>query len=477
MLPICFLADNRGLLIRAITLSFLGFCLLFYLLITPRMAHAVQEDSEHKNKSPIFTFCYQGKVSDSRFVVVDKSRQSFMVFRYLGDLELEYEYPCSTGSRPGDKQKEGDERTPEGIYFTTHRYKDNKVTIFGDQAIHLNFPNPFDREQGHSGNGIYIHGTNQKLKPRASNGCIVMRNQDLDVVAPLIKEQLTPVVVVKSFHLADLKKRVRSCNYLLDLEKWVKNFNLAPKGPSLALRSSKGPKLPAKLASLAPNLAHLGKNSKIELSNRGMMLLGLDSHWILVADQVIKKSRRKEILVTRRFFLNGNDPSSASALKGDWVVSDLTQAKRLIALAPKEIVLATAKSHEPAQTPKKPAAIKTEPKVNAKKQIERMLKSWMHVWQAKKLNLYMGYYARDFKSGNINKTQWKKRKRYLNKVYKVIRVRAKDLKITVLNRNQARVEFIQLYSSDWHKDRGLKKLELVYRKGKWLIKNETWTKL
>jgi murein L,D-transpeptidase YafK len=443
------------------------------------MARAGEENSQQKIKFPVFTFCYQGKVSDSRFVVVDKSRQRVMVFRYLGDLELEYEYPCSTGSRPGHKQKEGDERTPEGIYYTTHRYKDNKVTIFGDQAIHLNFPNPFDKVQGHSGNGIYIHGTNQQLKPRSSNGCIVMRNQDLAVVAPLIKEQLTPVVVVQSFNLADLKKRVRSCNYLLDLEKWVKDFNPVEDDPSLALRKGNLPNLPGKLASLAPNLANLGKNRSIDLSTKGMMLLGLGSQWILVADQAIKKPRRKQILVTRRFFLNGDDPASARALKGDWVVSDLIQAKRLISLAPKEIAMAKAKPpkpHKPAFAPK-PAAPKPEPKAVAKDEINRMLKSWMRSWQAKKLNYYMSHYARDFKSGDTTRADWKKRKRYLNNVYKVIRVRAKNLKITILDPARARVEFIQLYSSDWHKDKGLKKLELVHRRGKWLIKSETWTKI
>ena len=78
------------------------------------------------SSEPVLNYCYQGQVKDSRIIVVDKYRQRLMVLRYIGELIVEYEFACATGSNPGAKMFEGDERTPVGIYFTTHRYKDKQ---------------------------------------------------------------------------------------------------------------------------------------------------------------------------------------------------------------------------------------------------------------------------------------------------------------------------------------------------------------
>ena len=98
-----------------------------------------------------FVFCYQGEIEDHRLVVVDKQMQRTLVFMYVGDLVLVDEYPCGTGERQGDKTTVGDEKTPEGVYFITHRYLDSKVTIFGDRGLAPRLPQrhrPSGRPQG-----------------------------------------------------------------------------------------------------------------------------------------------------------------------------------------------------------------------------------------------------------------------------------------------------------------------------------------
>ena len=131
-------------------------------------------------------------------ILIEKERQLLRLMRHGSKLEVVAEYPCATGEVAGKKMFSGDSRTPEGIYFVTKSYKDKNITIFGNRAFHLDFPNIFDKNSGIKGNGIYIHGTNKELKRKSTNGCIVLRNKDLDDLAEFLKMEDTPVVIVSS---------------------------------------------------------------------------------------------------------------------------------------------------------------------------------------------------------------------------------------------------------------------------------------
>lgn len=421
--------------------------------------------SAKESSQNTLNYCYQGKVSETRLVVVNKSLQRIMVFRYMGKLMLEYEFPVATGTNPGAKTKSGDERTPVGIYFTTHRYQDRKITIFGDRAIHLNYPNPVDQVQGKQGNGIYIHGTNQDLRKRSSNGCVTMRNQDLALIEPIIVEQLTPVIVVERLELAPLDQREKACDQLRKLESAL-GKGPARFEPALALAGN-GHNHKKVLASLASKLAtwDQAKTPPAKVENKALMILGLGQQWVLVADQVLKGPKRRSINVTRRFYLSGPEAQAARLLRGDWVVPDLASAKMLASWAPKP----------PAPKPIKPEVPATA-KSSPEDQLKQAIKQWLAAWQAKKLKSYMSYYAPGFQGDGKNRTAWRKRKAYLNKVYKKISVQAKDLRIK-LKGNQAQVSFTQYYRSDWHRDVGKKTMVWEFSKGRWRIVREDWSRL
>jgi murein L,D-transpeptidase YafK len=438
--------------------------LLFAALLCPSAASA--QDPPDTPSKEILNYCYQGKVSETRLVVVNKSLQRIMVFRYMGKLMLEYEFPVATGTNPGAKIKSGDERTPVGIYFTTHRYQDRKITIFGDRAIHLNYPNPVDQLQGKKGNGIYIHGTNQDLRKRSSNGCVTMRNQDLALIEPMITEQLTPVIVVERLELAGLAKRDQACDHLRKLESAL-GKGPARLEPSLALAGN-GHEHKKLLASLAPKLATFDQAEKppAKVQNKGLILLGLGQQWVLVANQILKGPKSRSVSVTRRFYFSGPQVPGAQLVRGDWVVPNLASAKTLASWVPKL---------KPAK-PLKPAVPAVTPAAGSEKQIHRAIEQWMAAWQAKKLKSYMSYYAADFKGDGKNRTQWRKRKAYLNKVYKQIQVRADKLSIKVKG-NRAKVSFVQHYRSDWHKDVGQKTMVWMLIKGRWQIVREDWSRL
>lgn len=159
-------------------------------------------------------------------ILVEKDKQRLRLLKYEGKLKVVAEYPCATGENAGEKMLSGDSRTPEGIYFITEIYTDNKVTIFGKRAFHLDFPNIFDKNSGRNGDGIFIHGTNKRLKPMSTNGCITLRNKDLDRLARFLKVEATPVMVVSSVQAikwaeAEEFDKIRFT--------WVRNL-LLPKG-------------------------------------------------------------------------------------------------------------------------------------------------------------------------------------------------------------------------------------------------------
>ncbi|MDL1966678.1 MAG: hypothetical protein LWW90_08450, partial [Candidatus Desulfofervidus auxilii] len=57
------------------------------------------------------------KYLPSYFIAVDKSKQRLLLIEYNGTINIKAQIPCSTGSSNGDKFFQGDEKTPEGVYF------------------------------------------------------------------------------------------------------------------------------------------------------------------------------------------------------------------------------------------------------------------------------------------------------------------------------------------------------------------------
>jgi hypothetical protein len=139
-------------------------------------------------------------------ILVEKNMQRLSVLEYDTELRVVAEYPSSTGENSGIKKISGDAKTPEGIYFITQVFKDDEITIFGDKAFHLDYPNFFDQQAGRNGDGIYIHGTNKDLKPNSTNGCVTLENNDLDNLEKYLNQVVTPVVIVSELDQINLSK-------------------------------------------------------------------------------------------------------------------------------------------------------------------------------------------------------------------------------------------------------------------------------
>lgn len=133
------------------------------------------------------------------FMAVDKDLQRAFLVRVpggFGKLDVFKTMPCTTGVKSGDKLSEDDRKTPEGVYFL-----DGKITsdldfdAFGNTAFPLNYPNPVDRIQGKTGNGIWIHGRGRQFGPRQTLGCVVLENDDVDSLDTHMRVHSTPVFI------------------------------------------------------------------------------------------------------------------------------------------------------------------------------------------------------------------------------------------------------------------------------------------
>lgn len=141
-----------------------------------------------------------GQPGGNYALVVEKSTQQLMVyaFRNDGGVEETARFKCSTGEVSGRKERSGDKKTPEGVYFITRRFLQRDLTpIYGTRAFPLDYPNLLDKLAGRTGYSIWLHGTDKPLQPRNSNGCIVFQNRDIEEIEQYITLNKTPVIVVE----------------------------------------------------------------------------------------------------------------------------------------------------------------------------------------------------------------------------------------------------------------------------------------
>lgn len=135
-------------------------------------------------------------------LVVDASRARLYVYENRAGLPVRVaDFYITIGKAGAGKQKEGDNRTPIGIYTISSFKSPRELTDFyGGGAFTLSYPNEWDTRQGRNGHGIWIHGTpsnNYSRTPRASEGCVVLANDDLRQLGQYIQTGKTPVIIAE----------------------------------------------------------------------------------------------------------------------------------------------------------------------------------------------------------------------------------------------------------------------------------------
>lgn len=165
-----------------------------------------------------------GPGDDKYIIVVEKATQQLYLLEFRkGQYYLLYSLPCTTGENIGDKEVEGDKKTPEGFYLINKKSLENELApIYGVLAYPMDYPNFWDRHLGKSGSGIWLHGTNRPRVPLDTNGCIALENVDLIRLEELLRVYKTPIVVYDEITYKTLEEiNEEAANIKEFVQKWL----------------------------------------------------------------------------------------------------------------------------------------------------------------------------------------------------------------------------------------------------------------
>lgn len=157
-------------------------------------------------------------------VLIDTSRSRLYVFandngrpRYVTDFYI------SVGKNGVDKQREGDQRTPIGVYTITES-KLKLPDFYGPGAFPISYPNDWDRRNGRNGFGIWLHGTpsdTYSRPPFATDGCVALTNDDLRHLTRFVDVGRTPVIISHRIEWLPPERWVADrASFMASFEKW-----------------------------------------------------------------------------------------------------------------------------------------------------------------------------------------------------------------------------------------------------------------
>jgi murein L,D-transpeptidase YafK len=433
------------------------------------------------------------------FILVEKNLQRLRVYEYKNELKVIAEFTAATGENSGIKEVSGDSKTPEGIYFITRIFRDDKVTIFGDKAFHLDYPNFFDRIKGRNGDGIYIHGTNKKLQPNSTNGCVTLAKNDLDQLEEYLHQMVTPVIIIPEINSIETDTLLLTENKFRLAKSLLLNNEMKPEDvefKKLYIVSSKGQTVAVsdfiyrpfkRLIMHGTSKAYLHFNP-VQGWTTGKRI------WQAGPLQIYPESPVK--IAARPFVTDETTISehevkdSAASVK--YLNSPVTHGEILSlekAQNPLDEISSELKQHELEKVQDKKTALMriNKPEVIEKKmeiqppaiifdhqQIQNFVERWRKAWVSQQIEHYIAFYDESFKSGNKNLAEWKEHKKNINKTYSYISVEISDIKIH-RTAEGARVSFRQKYLSDRYNTTGDKILYLVHNGSGWKIKGEFYS--
>jgi len=159
-------------------------------------------------------------------ILVDKATNQLHVAALKdGAFRIIKTYHATLGKVKGDKEQEGDQKTPEGIYqFKAKLLPPAIKPKFGAIAFYINYPNVFDELAGRNGFDIMLHATNEpdRLKQDYdSEGCVVLKNEEIKEVAPYIRLGITPILIFPELTAEYLKPGIDPALKTF-FESWVK---------------------------------------------------------------------------------------------------------------------------------------------------------------------------------------------------------------------------------------------------------------
>lgn len=475
-------ADGRGTKEGArclIILSAIAVFVMFFIHASGSLAYAAPSRNGKVPPAPeIPTSLLSLNEEEANYaLLVDKSEQRLYLYKWEGDSpRLVKTFACSTGENPGGKNRNGDKRTPNGVYFFTRVIESNKLPpIYGIRAFPTDYPNLIDRLNYKEGDGIWLHGTDQPLSSKSTKGCVVLENKDVAELSNYIRLRRTPIIIeekISKTSLPELKKLSNRVHGLL--EEWrqaweTKQINRYMSFYAKNFRSG--------------NKDWQGWRNHKERLNRQYRDIR-----VTVTDPIILRYERNTLAIftqnyqSDRFSNEGTkrlyfDPDM-KIIGEEWDVHKNGEAPPPIPetvmqafLKPRPVNVAAAKApvSSPPARERKGAPVKASG--DDTKSVRDFVESWRRAWETKDLDAYMGCYSRSFRAQGKGWEQWRQHKKGLNERYRNIKVSFNKVKIGK-DAGGVRVSFHQDYRSDGIASIGMKTIDLRREKNAWKIVRE-----
>ncbi|MGA1845771.1 L,D-transpeptidase family protein [Deferribacter abyssi] len=387
----------------------------------------------------IFT---KGVKSDYIFIV-DKEAKKLKVVEIVNDeISVIQEYGnILLGEIEGDKQKEGDKKTPEGVYKIISFIPPSKLSkIYGDGAYPLNYPNPVDKILGKTGYGIWIHGLEEGGNKTFTQGCVALHNGDLKNLGtfnPIGKD----VIITKETKYLDVTDYISQKSYWINyidsyLNSWENNdFQKFSNFYHILFKNN------------------IGQNLKKYLLMKKKLMNIYPYKRIYVDEMKILKEDDKEVFINFR---------------------QLYCAPNLLNEGYKQLFLYN-------DTGKFQIIYESYKSTKNYEMLEQFIKSfvdnWKKSWESKNLDKYITFYSKKFFAKGFKRDGWKEYKRNIFKKYKKISLEISDMNFKIVNPLLVEVVFKQRYKADSFEDYGLKKLILKGCPGDYKIYRESWSKI
>jgi murein L,D-transpeptidase YafK len=160
-------------------------------------------------------------------LLVDKQEQQLYLYHGTeSGPRLFKKFRCTTGrNNNGTKLREGDLKTPNGVYFFRGILEDGQLPDkYGVRAFPMDYPNDFDRLRDKTGSGIWLHAVDEDgrvTKSYDTEGCVVVTNDDIMELSGYITLWDTPIIVDDSLDYATSDEYLAERGKVLDfLETW-----------------------------------------------------------------------------------------------------------------------------------------------------------------------------------------------------------------------------------------------------------------
>jgi murein L,D-transpeptidase YafK len=253
-------------------------------------------------------------------IVADTGRSRLYLYKNVdGSPRYLADYYISTGKNGSQKLKEGDKKTPIGVYFVTDNLPRQRLSDFyGGMAFPINYPNEWDKRHGRSGYGIWLHGTppdTYSRPPRASDGCVVLANDDLSALASTLQVGITSVIIsdqmewVKPHDAAALRRKLAQ-----HLERWRRSWESGNMDDYVAIYGSDFSSGEQKLEEWMQDKRQAGaeKNpAKVGISNVGIFLYpGRDDLAVINFDEEYSSNDLSNKIKKRQYWMKEDKSGS-----------------------------------------------------------------------------------------------------------------------------------------------------------------------